>query len=499
MTAIRTPDGPIATTQGATVWVQRYADFARFVWGGECLTIGDISDERGGLSVTTRADARAGGLRRDGVLLDPPGTVSTSLSMKRVRGDKLKSELRRCFWLFDKRTQCQDFDDPQAWTEIERVYRAKVGSRTTTPGTSIGDTAAEDMVNFDVTALDDIDLYRLHLEDAVPIAAIFNVLSVDVCHGERCAVCGDGETDAVIVAGTEGELLSTPHILVNVANGDPEAWTDIGVTEWGVNDVNGIVCLGQWGGAVSNGEAEVLYSRDRFTTRVAYTTAALTAHPPNAIAAASQSLIVVAGDDGYIYLSRDGLVTCPAVLEGGVTASNLTGVRIAPSNRQIIYVWSNAADVILKTENAGESWFQIATTGSGGTGIFSLEVHPDNANLVLAGTDAGELYESTDGGETWTEQAELLDLTVKANAHIVDLKAAGGGVWFAGVVEAAVMTRVYVNYEDGASGAWEYFNPLDGEDYGTSEDLAAIAAVDPNRCIAVGGDGAAAAMAALLS
>jgi len=134
-------------------------------------------------------------------------------------------------------------------------------------------------------------------------------------------------------------------------------------------------------------------------------------------------------------------------------------------------------------------------------GILSLAVHPDDANLVLCGTDNGEIFESEDGGETWTQQAEAPGFTVKANANIVDIAPAGGGVWFMGVSETAVMNRVYVNYEDGASGAWEYYNPLDGEVYstGTTAVIKAIAAVNPNRCVAVGGDNAAADMVALLN
>ena len=503
MVTIQTPDGPTATTQGATVWVQKFADFARYVWGGEYVYVQDISDELGGLNITTRADAREGGLQRDGVLVDPPGTVSTTLSMKRIRGDKLKSQLRRCFWVFDKRTQCRDFDDPTAWTEIERIYRGKVGTRTTTPGTSIMEANAEDMVNFDVTALADYDIYRIHLEEDAPAIGegAYLVKCVDLCHGERCVACGDPETDAAFVAGTEDDGAgASPYILVNVAGGDVDAWTGVEISEWAGSDVDGITCLGQWGAAVSNGAAEVLYSRDRFTTRVNYTTTDLTAHPPNDIDAASQSLIVVAADDGYIYLSRDGLVTCPAVQEGGITTDNLTGVEIAPSNRQIIYVWSSADDIIIKSENGGETWFQVATTGTTG-GITALKVHHDDANFVLVGTDAGEIYETKDGGETWDEQPDLVGMTTKADVTINDLDTQGGGVWFLAFNEGGEgdVHRVYVNYEDGAGGAWEYFNPLDGETYATTEPVLALAVADTNRCVAVGGDGAAAATVALLS
>ena len=493
MANIVTPDGQVATSQGATVYVQPYGSFERFTWAGECVYIGDIADERGGLNVTTRGNAREGGIKRDGVLLDPFGNVTTTLGMKRVRGDKLKTLLKSCFWVLDKRTQCNDFDDPLQWSEIERVYRAKVNTRTTTPGTSIGGASTEEMVNFSITALEDWDIYRVHIENGTGPVAALGLLCIDACHGERCTGCGDSETGAVLVIGTVDDG-ANPHIFVNAEGGDVNAWTDITVTEWGANDVNGIVCLGDWGAAVSNGEAEVLYSHDRFTTRVAYTTADLTAHQPNAIDASSQSFIVIAGDDGYVYISRDGLVTCP--LSSIVGAANFTGVRIAPSNNQVVYVWSILNNAIYKTENGGDTWFAATVTGGGFTA--SLAIHPDNENLVLAGTVDGQLYESEDGGQTWTEQTVIPGITTKADVTFTDIEPAGGGVWFAGVTETGTTTsRVYINYEDGASGAWEYYNPIDGEEYsaGLTNYIYALAAVNPNRCVVA----ATASAVALLS
>ena len=501
MADIITPDGPVATSQGGTVYVKRHGDFSPFVWGGECVYIGDISDERGGLNVTTRANAREGGLQRDGVLVDPPGNVSTTLSMKRLRGDKLKTALRNCFWIFDKRTQCNDFDDPLAWSEIERVYQAKVGTRTTTPGTTIADANGEEMVNFDITALEDVDIYRVHITSATVDAAVPHLFkSVSACHGERCVNCGNAETDAVLVAGTEFEVAGWPHIYVNEAGGAPGSWsTDIPVSEWAAGDVDGIVCLGEWGAAVSVTENEVLYTRDRFVTRVAYTDAVLTAHGPLAIDASSQSFIVVGAEDGYILISRDGLATYEVSNAGAITALDLDGVVIAPSNNQVVYVYTSADDVILKTENAGETWYQVTATGTAG-GILSLAVHPDDSNLVLCGTDNGELFESTDGGETWPEQSDLPGMTVKANVNIVDIKPGGGGVWFAAVVETAVTSRVYINYADGAGGVWEYYNPLDYEEYSVpiATPFLCLAALSPNTCVALGG-GAAADVAALIA
>jgi hypothetical protein len=174
-------------------------------------------------------------------------------------------------------------------------------------------------------------------------------------------------------------------------------------------------------------------------------------------------------------------------------------VRIAPSNRLIVYAWSSTAEVVVKSENGGETWFALDIPALAGAGITALGVHQDNANLVLIGTDAGEIWQSENGGEDWVEQMQIQGLTIKANATITDIETAGGGVWFASVNESAASNRVYINYEDGAGGAWEYYNPIDGTEYDTTDPILAIAVSDPNRCVAVGGDGIDSAMVALLS
>ena len=498
MVNIQTPDGPAATVQGGTVYVKKLFDWSRFVWAGEYTFIGDTSDGGAGINITTKADARNGGIQRDGVMLDPPANVTATLSMKRVRGDRLKTNLRNCFWIVDKRTQCSDFDSHLKWEEIERIYYAKAGPRTISPGTAITGANADDMVTFPVTALGDVDIYRLHAESAIGIVAVVTeILSADISHGERCIGCGDDETDCVIVAGT-GPDAANPHILVNANGGAVGSWTDITVTEWAVNGINGITSLGNWGGAVSNGEAEVLHTNDLFTTRVNYDTVDIAANPPNDIDASSQSFVVVVGDTGYIYISRDGLSTIETSNAGTVTTQDLTRVKIAPSNSRVVYAWALAADAIVKTENGGETWFQVALTGTAG-GIASLGVHKENSNMVLVGTDVGEVFQSTDGGETWTEQSEIPGLTTKATTVIEDIKPGGGGVWFLAANDPAVVEHVYVNYEDGANGAWEYFNPIDNEEYIMLENPKALAPCGPNRCVVVGGDGAANDMVGLLA
>jgi photosystem II stability/assembly factor-like uncharacterized protein len=212
-------------------------------------------------------------------------------------------------------------------------------------------------------------------------------------------------------------------------------------------------------------------------------------HEPNCIDASTQTFVVIGANDGYIYLSRDGLTTAATVLNGTIgVGEHFTEIQIAPSNRQVVYAASVSDDFIVKTENGCETWFQLALTGSTG-GITALAIHPDDANMVLVGTNLGEVYQTVDGGESWELQAELPDLLDPDDVTINDIKAAGCGVWFLALTESgrAAANRVYINHADGASGEWTYENPIDGTDYVLDEAPLALATAGANRCVVVGG------------
>jgi photosystem II stability/assembly factor-like uncharacterized protein len=64
---------------------------------------------------------------------------------------------------------------------------------------------------------------------------------------------------------------------------------------------------------------------------------------------------------------------------------------------------------IYKSEDAGATWVQqdaglprVSETSTHTNGVFTLAIHPDDSDLLYAGTNFDGAYRSTDGGEHWT-------------------------------------------------------------------------------------------------
>ena len=117
----------------------------------------------------------------------------------------------------------------------------------------------------------------------------------------------------------------------------------------------------------------------------------------------------VGTDDGNVQLSRDGGSTWTEL------SSNIDGVadgtyvsRILPSVRgeDVAYVAFDAhrsgdfAPYVFRTEDAGATWLDLSVGLEAGGSVNSLAEHPDNPELIFAGSEHG-LFASTDAGATW--------------------------------------------------------------------------------------------------
>ena len=132
-------------------------------------------------------------------------------------------------------------------------------------------------------------------------------------------------------------------------------------------------------------------------------------------------------DEGYVYFDNILVTTEDGQLSdtswestGGPLGGLGYDVRIHPDDKNIMFVTDNFAGV-LKSENAGQNWYQ-ANKGidvkSGLTGdavnIFSLTIDPNNSDIVWAGTN-GEgnqfgIFKSTDGGNTWQKKVNGISI-----------------------------------------------------------------------------------------
>jgi photosystem II stability/assembly factor-like uncharacterized protein len=312
-------------------------------------------------------------------------------------------------------------------------------------------------------------------------------------------VCDDQE-ECVLIAVTEDDITNS-YMAVNTQGGKEAGWgAPITLTALGANDANQVACAGGLVVIVSTANASVLVSPDLGTTQIDIATTDMGSHAPASVDMMDQSFIVVGAADGYIYGSYDGgqdQNTWETLSDGGATALAITRIMIARDNPQVIYGVSNAGDVIIKSENGGRTWFAQQPTG-GGNNITALCVV--NQNHVLVGTDAGEVYESVDGGDAWTEQTTLGVLTAatKANTTIKDIVDNGCG-------ELGLVTEntsddegwFLRNVDNGASGKW--FHPDECEDPASGKDYNGLACCGNNHFVGAGGEAATDDFVALIA
>lgn len=92
------------------------------------------------------------------------------------------------------------------------------------------------------------------------------------------------------------------------------------------------------------------------------------------------------------------------------TTLTVGALTFDPSNPSTVYcgtgegeAWSWLGDGILRSADGGTTWSVLCTAPFQGTGFYDLVVDPADGSHLLAATTAG-LYESTDGGVTWSRR-----------------------------------------------------------------------------------------------
>lgn len=311
-----------------------------------------------------------------------------------------------------------------------------------------------------------------------------HLVDVDTCRPEKCPGC-DPQRDCVVVAVSNKVTTKGSFLYVNKHGGDLDQWmTGITLTNWTSDgeEPTSILCLGDFVLITNNVAAGVYYSDDLGTTLVEHTETAWS-DGPNSTDAIDQSFIVLVADAGHIWGSYDAARTWEILDDAHATTQNLTRVMIARDNPQVIYA-IGASDTVVKTENGGRNWF-TQTGPCAGDGLKALWVKDQFHVLVI--NDDGEVFETSDGAETWAQQAALPGLEGTPTGE--DMVGCGcDGLWaIVAHSSAGIGTNHYIfrNVDGGASGKWYVPKEVQTPSY---EPLG-IACCDINTAIVVGGQG----------
>jgi len=324
-----------------------------------------------------------------------------------------------------------------------------------------------------------------------PLHAI--VHDVDVCHGARCPTKCNEQQDCKIAAVTKLAVngaggTPSPWLMTSLDGGDLDTWASTELTEWVGEDADFVLCLSDFLILGSRSMFQILRSDDFGVTRRAIVATndptPLTwdaTNTPRQIDGIDQCYILMCGDSGYMYRSVDAGRRWETVDAGAATTQDLNRVMIARDNPQVAYAIGQS-NAFIKTENGGETWLDVGGP-SAADNLFGLWVISAYHILVL--NDDAELWESIDGGISWTMQETPPGMTIGDGVLTFgDIVGCGCDELYL-TASSATEFLVYRNVYGGAAGFWyargtEHWEAL-------ADDVHCIACCGPNRAIAAGG------------
>lgn len=142
---------------------------------------------------------------------------------------------------------------------------------------------------------------------------------------------------------------------------------------------------------------------------------------------------------GRVYLSSNGGSSWTQTAALPNNALSMSSVSFDPSNANVVYVTSVAADAtathIWKSTDAGLSWTAIDGNGfPTGVPVNMVELDPGSSSTLYAGTHLG-VYRSTDAGASWSRfgtglpLVNVTDIYLSPDSTLVRAATFGRGFW----------------------------------------------------------------------
>lgn len=143
--------------------------------------------------------------------------------------------------------------------------------------------------------------------------------------------------------------------------------------------------------------------------------------------------IFAATSGGGVYFSSNGLLWSKR--NSGMIDSTLSAIEIDPLNTQQIYVGSSKG--VFKTNNRGYSWFTVnAGLSLDSLNITTITLDRSNPNILYAGTSTGVIYQTIDGGGSWSRRnavalpSSITDLVVNTkHPNVIYVSTVSNGIY----------------------------------------------------------------------
>lgn len=435
------------TRTSSGLFVQRNGPNTVMEFLGECNTLGDAADNKGGVSGQVQNFDGLGGWVGYGHTVSAPDgfevTVTSRLTQTLHLLERILDNKNQCPVVLYSLKRCNgEADNATNW---ERAFAYNVQRIT-----SVNDTGLADMeedktagVEFTLAMAPGVARFAKLVVTRQAVTEVNALNSLDANTYNTCPTC-EGPTlagDIMPVATNSAAGPATANVLLTTTGGSPAATAadpfaaaeDIAfVRQFMVGDTRRIVVGRKTTDA--GAPAEIAYSDDSGATwnlvNVGSTNGQVFLGHHSIHINNSQNIWVVT-DAGYIYKSTDGCVSWTTQDAGATTANDLYAVIFYDDNLGYAVGESNT---ILRTENGGVTWSTL-TGPTAQAGVIARCVACPTRQGIQVGYDDGDLYTSNNGGDTWDSRphtgsgvGKIYSLSYFSQLHGMMARDTAGGV-----------------------------------------------------------------------
>jgi len=459
-----------------------------------CAALSGPTVPRGGTEVRWCQDPqRSGGFRISSKIRTAPDQVTGDLMTKLGKIDYLDG-MECPFGLRARFSKCAEREDPSNYDPLMLSYCDVDLQEHSYDDLAITDPGNEDeiLITAPWAAAHE---YRIKKLNGSRIGASTTNLGdqpindIEYCDSFDCGGdCGSRSTPCRTFWGvTDVDVTpyASPNLIKGVLNLTTLAITYTLTPVLGFNNnLEGVECAGSRLVVSSNGDSAIGYN-DNDGDQDEWNVVVLTYAPaanPNALFARTARELWVAAATGRVYKSSDGGSTYTAVHDGDLTTENLVAVWAYDS--ELVYAVGEDG-TILRSQDGGETWTDLTETSTTGANLLVVVVPPGRPKEVFIGTNAGQIFKSTDEGDNWSSYS----FTGDGVGSVDDIAFCGpcaGETMFILHNDAGPRGRVLRDLSGGAGGADVeiVFGYTDIVKAGVQ--LNALACCDPNEVLAAG-------------
>lgn len=417
----------------------------------------DAIEEPGGDQTLVQCHDGNGGFKTVGSTGAPPDAVTTSITALTFPDQDVLDELSKCpITLYAMQRDCGRAGIFSNYVRGHIVHHAKVTTRTDENVVMrVDDT--ETTRKFDLSGWNPVYRFKKLVAALQDIAETADLHTISFCNSEECAGgCGANKTIC-----TDGFIGADSTV------GSPSALADVWDTGDGGSNWANVV--GHPFDAAVAITASSCFAIDRSTTRwlvaaegqvgvplhVSYSDDGGTTWTQVHVGSTNQEGVEtgegmfaldmehvwLVTDANHVYFSDDGGVTWTLQYTG---TGDLNGVHFSDENNG--YVVGDAGQ-IYKTTDGGVSWSAV-TDPTGGANINTVYVF--SSYRAIIGTAGGEVWQTWNGGTSFTEETHFTDTGTGSIADIVFVND------YCGVMlhnTAAPVGSVYITHDGGYN--WE--------------------------------------------